>query len=206
MKYILLVVLGLFLFSCNPEVNTKSMEAYEQGIVIIEKDGSSVASYESAHTLFAKAVALDPNNTLAAYWKATAEIHMGSFGSALETCNAALNNPSVAGTSWERRLLAAAGISSYGAGDTTKTYFEKALLLCEEALDKDSNNEQLILEKAVLLCYMGRNKEADEYLSIVTVGDGQMQTELENVRKGLSDFNVGTFLDGIYELNHQSEL
>jgi len=195
MRFNLLFILAILTVSCQSESERKSEDAYSKGIQTLQDfSENGEPDYEEAQMYFAQSTTLDPDNIPAQYWQADTEMKLPNFSPAFQTASTTLTNSSIDDHKLKPSLLVMAGVLSIKLGKNPDEYFRKALNVYEERIHQNENNIDAIMQKAIILCYMGRENEAIKFLNGLSLDD-ENEILLKQLRVDIENFDADKILD-----------
>lgn len=195
MKILTSLILTILMIGCQPGLSEReSEEAYKKGIETLEtltEDGKP--DYRKAHEHFAQAIHLNPENIIAQYWKADAELKLGKFDESLKTSLTALDK-----AEFKHRLrsnfLVIAGISAKKIGKSADEYFKKAIAIYDARIKDQINDIDAIMNKAIVYCYMDKKENAIAFLNSLSLNE-ENQALLEQMKVDIRAFEADEVLN-----------
>ena len=194
MKFILVFITAFSLVSCESDLyEKKSNEAYRKGILTLKNHSENgEPDYKEAYNYFVQATEIDPDNITAQYWKADTELKLGMFEKAFLTAVTTLDN-----LQDDHRLrpnfLVIAGLSAKKYGDSRDKYLSEATKIYEKIIIDDINNVDAIMNKALVLCYMGRKDDALNFLNTLSLNE-ENRALLEKIKVDIQNFDADTVM------------
>ncbi len=198
-KLFLLIILVVFT-SCKPKSNfAQSHYFYEQGMLALQElDSSGEQDYQTALPKFNEAVKQDSNHVQSRYWKSYCELRLGKLDDALKTSVMAINILDKTNNELLPYFLITAGLIELVNKNTVNSneYFEKAKSIYENRLKSNMNDIEAIMNKATVLCYMGKKDVAIEFVNSISV-DKKDHALLLQIRGQIEDFDNEEILQKI---------
>jgi tetratricopeptide (TPR) repeat protein len=195
MKFILVFITAFALFSCESDLNEKkSNEAYRKGIITLKNHSENgEPDYKEAYNYFVQATEIDPDNIKAQYWKADTELKLGKFEKAFLTAVTTLDNFQD-DHRLRPNLLIIAGLSAKKYGDRGDKYLSEAIQIYEKRIIDDIDNVDAIMNKALVLCYMGRKDDAVNFLNTFSLNE-ENHALLEKIKVDIQNFDAETVMN-----------
>lgn len=200
MRNLFLLIILVVLTSCRPNSDiAQSHYFYDQGMLALQKlDSSGEQDYLAALAEFSKAVEQDSNHIQSRYWKSYCELRLGKLDDALKTSVMAINIPDTTNIGLLPYFLTTAGLIEEVNKNTVNSgeYYEKAKSIYENRLKSNKNDIDVIMNKAIILCYMDKKDVAIEFVNSISV-DEKNHALLLQIRDQIEDFDKEEVLQKI---------
>jgi tetratricopeptide (TPR) repeat protein len=178
------------------------MESYQLGIRILEKNSElGKVDYSKALDYFDESVKYKSNNIESLYWKMHCEIQLGQFDNALQTSISVINDFDNDNHKLLPSFYVSAGIVEKINGniDNSIIYFEKAEQIYGLRVDKNINDTDAIMNKALMLCYMDKKEDAIEFVNLISLNE-EKQIILEQIRDQVLEFDLDTLINNLVKI------
>lgn len=179
----------------------KSQESFLIGIdrlTLIDSNGFH--SYSKALPFFDRAIQFNPVFIEAKYWKVQCEIHLGQFNEALISAESAIGDCLGTNHKLLPDLYTLAGAIRWELGDKRKAciYWKQAADIYQNQINQEGNNIMAVVNKAIVLCYMGRKPEALHFLE-ENLNDKTRTLIVNQVREWIIGFDIDNLMAGMID-------
>jgi len=200
MRPLSILILIVTFFSCRiNDDKAKSLNYYNQGIKAIGQVNTiGKIDYSKALTFFDESFRLNPEFIESGYWKSQCETHLGQLDKALETSESVINNEYHTNHKLIPAFYITAGLLQKIKGNSSQAiaYLKKATEIYSLRIEKNNNDTDAIVNKAIVLCYMDSKNEALDFLNSIAVND-ENSNILEQIRENISTFDSDNLLQEI---------
>jgi len=205
MKKLSLLIILLSLISCQKKTaNTEStnandpLTAYQQGLDLLKHDTAGTIDFAKALELFNKSVSENPDHLESRLWKMHCEFQLGQMENALQTAENVLNDKQFQTTRYMPQFFVTAGFASkvLGNEDKANDYFGNALDIYSSRISISNEDIDAISNKAVVLCYLGRKKEAVDFLNTIEL-DAEKQKVIDEFKSYIASLDVDKMISSL---------
>ena len=206
MKQLTVIMILILISSCNPTndpvndpVNdsTNDFENYDKGVELLGAvNADDQIDYLKAIEYFDKSIQSNPNHIESKYWKVHCEFKLGNFDEVLVVSKSVISNPKMKNYKMLPDFYVYAGLVEKVNGNYQESnlYFSNALDNYNSWINYNENDTQAIMNKAMVLCYMGKKNKAISFLDLIS-SNNKNQTEFEQIRQGIVDFDSEEFVN-----------
>lgn len=200
MKHLRILIIVLGFYSCTPNENIqKSQKFYRKGVAVLgQVDSLGNQNYSKALLLFDNSIKFNEDHIEAKFWKTQCQIHLGKLDNALSTSIDAINYFKESDHILVSNFLITAGLIEGVNLNLIKSheYFELALEVYDERINKNIDDLDAIMNKATVLCYMSRKQEAIEFINSISICDDN-ELLLNQIKESILTLDYTSILDVI---------
>lgn len=196
-KIFCLIIL-LTLISCQKKADKTEtsdvndpVSSYQQGLDLLKPNKSGNVDFAKALEMFNKSVAENPDHLESRLRKMHCEFQLGQMENALQTAENVLNDKQFQTTRYMPQFFVTAGFASKVLGNEEKAndYFGNALDIYNSRISISKEDIDAISNKAVVLCYLGRKKEAVNFLNTIVL-DAEKQKVVDEFKSYIASLDV----------------
>jgi tetratricopeptide (TPR) repeat protein len=205
MKKLSFLIILLSLISCQKKtanIETTNVNdpisAYQQGQDLLKPDTAGTVDFVKALELFNKSVSENPDHLESRLWKMHCEFQLGQMENALQTAENVLNDKKFQTTRYMPQFFVTAGFASkvLGNEDKANDYFGNALDIYSSRISISNEDIDAISNKAVVLCYLGKNKEAIKFVNSIKL-EGEKQKILDEFKSYIASLDVDKMISSL---------
>lgn len=193
MRKLYALIIFVITISCKTATDLgEGSDYYQKGISVIKSnDDDSSPNYSKALEFFKKSIKKNPDYIAAKFWKMQCEIQLGKFENALETAKNVIADENNQNDKMLPVFYVAAGVLEKvdQNSEKSKLYFEYAKKIYGKRLQKNRNDTDAILNKALILCYMNQKEKAISFINSFE------KNEIEQIRQMIVKFDLNDFME-----------
>lgn len=204
------LIIILTLISCQKKADKAAtsdvnnpVSAYQQGLDLLKPNASGNVDFAKALEMFNKSVAENPDHIESRLRKMHCEFQLGQMENALQTAENVLNDKQFQTTRYMPQFFVTAGFADKVLGNEEKAndYFGNALDIYNSRISISKEDIDAISNKAVVLCYLGRKKEAVDFLNTIVL-DADKQKVVDEFKSYIATFDVDKMISELKGKNY----
>lgn len=204
------LIIILTLISCQKKADKAAtsdvnnpVSAYQQGLDLLKPNASGNVDFAKALEMFNKSVAENPDHIESRLRKMHCEFQLGQMENALQTAENVLNDKQFQTTRYMPQFFVTAGFADKVLGNEEKAndYFGNALDIYNSRISISKEDIDAISNKAIVLCYLGRKKEAVDFLNTIVL-DADKQKVVDEFKSYIATFDVDKMISELKGKNY----
>jgi len=161
-------------------------------------DSTGCRDHQKALLFFDQAIEMNPAHVEAKYWKVHCEINLRHLDQALNTAESAIGNCKNNPHRLLPELYVLAGAIEREQGNRKEAiqYWNQAAEIYQLRIKSETNNVNAMVNKAIVLCYLDRKKEALRFIETQLTGKEQSLI-FHQTREWIAEFKADNVLGDV---------